>query len=89
METPPSNKIPVLTKSRNMDIWVVVHQINFLFELSTFLHFVLPVLFVLTLASDMVVFYGNNVFSILVVSTKKQFFSFRKTFRFSENLLQS
>ena len=41
-------------------------------------HFVLPILFALTLASDRAALYGNNAFSILVISTKKQYSSFQK-----------
>ena len=40
-------------------------------------HFVLTTLFVLTLASNMAVLYGN-VFSILVLSTKKRYSNFLK-----------
>ena len=47
--------------------------------------FVLTILFVLTLASDMAVLYENNVISILVLSTKKGYSSFfEKDFRFSD-----
>ena len=35
-------------------------------------HFVLIILFVLTLASDMAVLYENDAFSILVLSTEKR-----------------
>ena len=42
------------------------------------MHFVLPILLVLKLASDRAVLYGNVVFSILVLSTKKWNFSFLK-----------
>ena len=38
----------------------------------------LTILFVLTLASDMTVLYGNDAFSILVLSTKKRYSSFLK-----------
>ena len=41
-------------------------------------HFVLPILFVLTLASDKGVLYENVVFSILVISTKKRYSNFFK-----------
>ena len=41
-------------------------------------HFVLTILFLLTLASDMAVLYGKNAFSILALSTKKQYSSFLK-----------
>ena len=40
--------------------------------------FVLAILFVLTLASDRVVLYGNDAFSILVLSAKKRYSSFSK-----------
>ena len=40
--------------------------------------FVLTTLFILTLTSDMTVFYGNDAFFILVLSTKKCFSSFLK-----------
>ena len=50
----------------------------------------LPILFVLTLASDRAVLYGNVAFSILVLSTWKTKLQFlQKGFRFSENLFQS
>ena len=38
----------------------------------------LPILFVLTLASDRTVLYGNVAFSILVLSTKKWYSDFLK-----------
>ena len=41
-------------------------------------HFVLTFLFVLTLASDTAVLYGNDAFSILVLLTKKWYSSFLK-----------
>ena len=49
---------------------------------------VLTILFVLTVAnSDMAVFYENYAFSILVLSTKKGYFSFlKKGFRFPEKI---
>ena len=48
------------------------------------------ILFVLTMASDMTVVYGNDAFSILVLSTKKRYSSFHgKGFRFPQNLFQS
>ena len=50
--------------------------------------FVVAVLFVLALASDRAVLNGNDVFSILVVSTKKRYSSFLKGFHFPENLFQ-
>ena len=43
-----------------------------------YFHFVLTILFVLTLASDMAVVYGNDTFSILVLLTKKCYSSFLK-----------
>ena len=46
--------------------------------------FVLIILFVLTLASRMAVLYGNDAFSILMLSTKKGFFE--KGFRFPGNV---
>ena len=47
-------------------------------------------LFVLTLASDMAVLYGNDALLVLVRSTKKRYPSFLKqSFRFLENLFQS
>ena len=42
------------------------------------IHFVLTVLLVLTLSFDIVNFYENNAFSILVLLTKKQYSSFLK-----------
>ena len=42
------------------------------------MHFVLPILFVLTMAFDRAVLHGNNVFSVLVMSSKKQYSSFFK-----------
>ena len=45
---------------------------------------------VLTVASDMVVLYGNDAFSILVLSNKKRYSSFlKKDFVFTKNLFQS
>ena len=41
-------------------------------------HFVLAILFVLTLASEKTVLYGNAVFSIFVLATKKRHSSFLK-----------
>ena len=41
-------------------------------------HFVLTSLFVLTLAFDVVVLYGNDTFSVLLPSTKKHYPSFLK-----------
>ena len=41
-------------------------------------HFELTILIVLTLASDMAVLYGNDAFSILVLSTKNRYSSFLK-----------
>ena len=41
-------------------------------------HFVVAILFVLTLVSDRAVLNGNDVFSISVVSTKKRYSSFLK-----------
>ena len=46
-------------------------------------HFAVTILFVLTLASDMAVLYGNDAFSILVRSTKKRYSSFLRKFSFS------
>ena len=44
----------------------------------------------LTLASDITVLYGNDAFSILLFSTKKQCSSFlKKGFHFPGNLFQS
>ena len=40
----------------------------------------LTILSVLILASDMAVFYGNYALTIFVLSTKKRFYSFLKTF---------
>ena len=54
------------------------------------LHFALTILFVLTLALDMAVLYGNDEFSISMLSTKKWYFNFfDKGFCFPENLFQS
>ena len=53
-------------------------------------HFVLTILFDQTMPSDVAALYENDVFSILVLSTKKAFSSFfEKGFRFPENLFQS
>ena len=41
-------------------------------------HFEVTILFLLTLSSDMKVLYGNDAFSILVLSTKKEYSSFLK-----------
>ena len=52
--------------------------------------FVLTILFALTLASDMAVLHGNDVFSILVLSTEKRYSCFlKKGFSFPENVFQS
>ena len=51
-------------------------------------HFALPILFVLTLASGRAVLYGNIAFSILVLSTKKRYSNFlKKVFIFDKILL--
>ena len=42
-------------------------------------HFIVTILFVLTLVSDIAVLYGNDAFSILVLSTEKWCSSFLKT----------
>ena len=55
-----------------------------------YVHFVVAILFVLTVASDRTVLNGNDAFSILGVSTKKRYSSFfEKCFHFPENLFQS
>ena len=55
-----------------------------------YVHFVLTILFVITLTSDMAVLYGNNALMILVLPTKKRYSSFFGIgFRFPENLFQS
>ena len=49
--------------------------------------FVLAILFVLTLASDGVVLYGNDAFSISVLSANKRYSSFsKKKFIFQKNV---
>ena len=45
-----------------------------------YVHFILTILFVLTLASDVAVLYRNDAFSILVLSTKKHYPSFSKIY---------
>ena len=63
---------------------VVTGKTPFLWQV----HFVVIILFVLTLAFDMAVFYGNDAFTILVLSkTVLQFFE--KVFRFPENMFES
>ena len=53
-------------------------------------HFVVTILFVLALGSDMAVLYANDAFSILMRSTKKRYSQFFEiSFRFLENLFQS
>ena len=47
-------------------------------ELLAKLHFVLPILFALTLASDRAVLYGNVMLSVLVLSTKQRYSSLLK-----------
>ena len=48
-------------------------------------HFVLTILIILTLVSDMAVLYGNDAFSILVLSTKKRYSRFlKKVFLFQK-----
>ena len=88
----PSNESPALTKSMNMDIWVVGIS-NQLFTRDSYSYsqtkfqkkkkklkapfFVIgSVIFVLT--SDKADWYGNIAFSILVVSIKTQYSSFLK-----------
>ena len=82
-EEAPSNKTPALTKSINMDIWVVGTP-NQLTETKLSKHKIVTAkapfsvigpfcnhhLFALTLASDRVVLHENVAFSILVLSTK-------------------
>ena len=98
-EKAPSNQISTLSKSMNMDIWVVSKskqlsiraseteikcskkqvsywQISVLCDRS--IMYSPFYLFVLTLASDMVVLYGTVAFSIFVLSTKKLYSSFLK-----------
>ena len=85
----PSNNAPALAKNLNMDIYIIgtSNQLfitgfqksssywqNFRFLWSV--HFVFPVLFVLTLTCDMTVLYWNNAFSTL--STNKKYSSFLK-----------
>ena len=56
------------------------------------MHFVLTILFVLTLASDMALLYENDALSVLLFSAKKHYSTtpvFEKGFRFPENLFQS
>ena len=45
--------------------------VNIFFTVIKLFSFVLTILFILTLASDMAVLYGDDGFSILVLSTKK------------------
>ena len=47
-------------------------------------HFVFPVLFVLTLACDRAALYGNATFLLVTPSTKIQYFSLLKSFPLSE-----
>ena len=48
-------------------------------------HFVITILFVLTLASDMAVLYGNYLFSVLLLSNKIRYSSFfKKVFVFQK-----
>ena len=79
-EKEPLNKTPALTKSKNKDIWVVgtSNQLfSFLLKQNlkkkkvitgktpfSVVHFVLIILLVLTLASDMAVLHGNDAFTI-------------------------
>ena len=91
------NQTSAITKSTNMNIWVVgtanVLYKRFLTETKFskkmkqllaklrslwYVHFVITILFVLTLASDMAALYGNDAFSILVLPTKKRYSSFLK-----------
>ena len=88
----PSNETPALAEITNMGIWVVVTtnelflrvlKLKQNFQKNKYLlaklsSFVVTILFVLSLASDMAVWYGNDAFSILVLSTKKRYFSFLK-----------
>ena len=49
-------------------------------------HFALPMIFVLTLASESAFFYGNVAFSIFVLSTKKRYSSFLKKLFFLQKI---
>ena len=48
--------------------------------ISELVHFVVTILFVLTLASDMALLYGNDAFSTLVLSPKKTYSNFLKKY---------
>ena len=50
-------------------------------------HFVFTILFVLTLVSEIAVLNENNAFSILALSSKKQYSSFLKKFSFSREFV--
>ena len=88
MEKRPSNKTSASAKSMNMDIWVDgtsnQQKINKFFKKIKQLlpklrslwqvHFVLPILFVLTLAFERTVLYGSDAISVLVLSTETPVF---------------
>ena len=75
-EKAPSNKTPALSESTNISMWVVhtsnqqevlkLKQNSVLCDRT----FLLTILFVFTLASDMAVLYGNDAFSVLKISWK-------------------
>ena len=64
-EKASSIKTSTLLKSINMEICLLVHQINSLYEV--------PIPFALILTSDRAVLQGNAAVSISVLSTKKRF----------------
>ena len=73
-------EVPKLKKKKKKRKLVVTGKTPF---------FVLPILFVLTLASDRAVLKGNVMLSILVFLTKKRYSNFLKSLCFLENLFQS
>ena len=64
-----TNKTQALTKSMNMDIWIIgtLFQL-FMRVLIPKSNFLLPILFVVTLASKRVVLYENMAFSMVAQS---------------------
>ena len=56
-------------------------------KLRSLVHFTLPILFVLTLAFDKAVLYGNVAFSIVVLSAKNDTQVFQKRFSFFRKLV--
>ena len=85
LEKTSSNKTPALTKSMNMDIWVVgtSNQKNKVVTGSVFVIGPFCTYHSIYLNITFRVLYVNSAFSILLLSTKKRYPSFLKRFSFS------